>query len=157
MDYRTKSFFYFGAFLAFWFLIFYPRILPYINEIKLNPLLAVALFEGLLYITILMLTRAVLNETSHKWALIIFLIYHIVDSVEPPQILTSSGIVDIMNPTAIISWDYAIGSALKGITGWSWKTLYYVVNIGVLSALLGIVIEFTRPGKLKATFRKVLL
>ena len=160
INYRLKFFLAFIGFLLFWFTIFYPKMLPYMNETKMNPLLALVLFEGLLYLTILMLIKSLLSsadaKVAYKWSFLAFIGYHIIDAVEPPMILNPSGMVDAMNPTAIISWDYAIGNMMHQATGWSWQSLFYVVNIGVLGLLLFLAVEMIKPGLLKQTTRRIL-
>lgn len=160
MNYRSKFLLAFVGFILFWFTIFYPKILPYMNAIHINPLISLVFFEGLLYLTMLMLIRVLVGQPmgkhDYKLAFAFFAIYHVIDAVEPPMILNPSGMVDAANPTAIISWDYAIGSVIQQYTGWSWQFMFYFVNILVIGGLLIIAAELVKPGILRQVTRRVL-
>lgn len=159
IGFRGKFFIGFASFIIFYFLIFYPYIVPYMKENNVYPLIATAIFEALLYLTALLLSIAILGKdkikTSFKFALGLFILYHIFDSVEPPFIVNANGYVDISAPTSIISWDYGLGYTIQQFTGFSWKTIYYVVNIfGILSMLLILALIFS-PQALKDLVKSV--
>lgn len=159
MKYRIKFLIVFIAFILFWFLIFYPHILPYLNEIKIYPTLGVIIFETLLFFTLYILSLALLGKNYSKYSLKIafalFVIYHVLDSVEPPFIL-SSNYADINNPTAIISWDYGLAYPLHTFFNIPYSTLYYLVNFGFLSILLIIMFLIFKPQILGKIVKKAL-
>lgn len=159
MRYRVKFFGAFVAFLVFWFVIFYPKVIPWMNDIHMEPILALIIFEVLMYLTIWTLTAAILGKDKHRhsWkiAFVLFAMYHVVDAVEPPFIVSAQGLADSNNPTALISWDYAIGSHLHN-AGFSWQTVFYLVNFGVPIFLIILVMYILKPQMLGKVVREVL-
>lgn len=160
LHYRTRFILAFLGFLLFWFVIFYPKIIPIMNELKIYPLMATFIFEGLLYLTLWTLTAALMGREqihkSLKVAFIMFAIYHAVDAVEPPFIVNPGGLVQADSPTAIISWDYGFGYAFHQLFGWDWSFIYYFTNIFVIGCLLLIVMKITRPQLLSNVMRRVM-
>ena len=152
IKYRTKFLLAFIVFLLFWFIIFHPYIVPYMTAHNFHPLISLTIFEGLLFLTMLVLSNFLIGEKhakhSLKIAFALFVAYHIIDSVEPPFILSAGG-VDLTNPSKGISWDYAIGYTLNQITGIPLQSLYYIVNIGVLVTLILILVFAFKPNILK--------
>jgi hypothetical protein len=160
LDYRLRFVVAFIGFLLFWFTIFYPTIIPWMNSMNMYPLMAMLLYEGLFYLTMWTLTAALLGEDQHsrslKISFVMFALYHALDAVEPPFIVNPNGVVDSLSQTAIISWDYAFGYTFHQIFGWSWNFLYYFTNIFVVGMLILIIIKITKPQLLGKLTRRVL-
>jgi hypothetical protein len=160
LNFRIKILIVLALYIVFWFAIFYPFVMPWMNANHLYPLIATMIYESLFYVVMLLMAYLILGKSKHssslKLALVLFLAYHIVDAVEPPFILNASGFVDSSNPSAIISWDYGVGYTLHHLTGLSWSAVYYITNIGVVLLLLLLVIMAYRPQMLGKVFRKIL-
>jgi hypothetical protein len=159
MKFRMKFLLAFIAFILFWFIVFYPIILPAVSKYNIHPLITVILYEGLFYLTMLVLTYAVLGETQQKHgakiAFVLFAIYHAFDSIEPPFILNSMGTYD-MSPSAIISWDYGVSYTLHQIFNLAGPALYYVTNIGVVVSLVVVSLIIVAPQTLGKIVRGAL-
>jgi hypothetical protein len=160
LSYRGKFLLAFISFILFWFIIFYPKILPYLNTTNIAPWKATILFETLFYLTLTTLSAVLLgqNKSKHllKISLIIFLTYHVLDAVEPPFIIDSAGNVDSSNTSAVISWDYAIGTLIHDNLNTTWKTTFYIVNILFPLAMLLTIIKVASPGTLSKITKQVL-
>jgi hypothetical protein len=160
LHYRTRFVIAFLGFLLFWFIIFYPIILPYMNDLRIHPLLATVLFEGLFYLTLWTFTAALMGQDqskkSFKVAFIMFAIYHAMDAVEPPFIVNPDGTVMADSPTALISWDYGFGYTFHQLFNWDWSFIYYFTNIFVILSLLLVVVKVTKPQLLSNIMRRVI-
>lgn len=158
MKYRFKFFLAIVGYLLFWFLMFYPYIVPLMNDYNVHPLIATVIFEVTFYFGMVLLSMFLLGEEhskhSFKIAFVFFALYHIWDAVEPPFVLDSLGGVTL-SPTAIISWDYGFGYTFHQLFGWGWKFIYYFVNI-VYPTLLGLIsVLLVKPQILKKITKKM--
>lgn len=159
MKFRLKFLLAVAAFILFWFILFYPIIIPWMNETHIYPLLGVIIFEGLFYLMMTMLSFVILGEehAKHAWrfGFVLFALYHVFDSIEPPFILNSTGAFE-MSQSAIISWDYGIAYTLNQLTGLSGPWLFYITNIGFVLLLLIVSVLLISPSTLGKIARRII-
>lgn len=159
LSFRQKTAIGIIGFLVFWFYVFYPKVLPYFNSSGIHPFFGTVIYESLFFVTIWLVTVFIFGEAGHqsrKMAILLFLVYHIFDAIEPPFIVNPTGQVDSAIPSAVISWDYGVGSVVQSITGLGWDKVYYITNIGVLVILALLIVHYTKPQLLGRIMRKVL-
>lgn len=141
MNYRSKVFLALLVLMLFWFTIFYPKIMPYMIEQHVYPLLAVIIYESLFFATLYLLTIFLIGHVhkhSLKFALAIFLMYHVLDSVEPPFVLNPNGTWNTDGVSYLVSWDYGISYTLKNTFNVAQANLFYVTNLGAIIVMIGL-------------------
>lgn len=144
----------------FWFVFFYPQVVPFMINNHVNPLLATAFYEFMFFLTAYLLVILLFGEAhqhSAKIAAALFLAYHIFDAVEPPFILNSDGTWNLMGGSYIISWDYAISNFLTNTFNIVGPTLYYVTNIGAIAIMaILIFLLLKKENQISKVFRQAL-
>jgi|WetSurMetagenome_2_1015567.scaffolds.fasta_scaffold406185_2 hypothetical protein len=159
MNFRLKFTIAFFGFILFWFTIFYPVIIPYMNQHQFYPLIAVLIFESLFYVTTALLSFAILGENHSKHALkiafVLFMMYHALDAIEPPFIVNSSGVFQ-MTETAIVSWDYGVAYFLQNTFNLTGPALYYITNFGIILVLIVASVIIISPASLGKIAKKIL-
>jgi hypothetical protein len=139
MNFKNKVLWGIIGMMVFWFVYFYPVIVPYMIATNMYPLLAVLIYESLFFLTMHLATLFILGESNQhslKITLVLFLLYHVWDAVEPPFVLGPTGTWAISGSSSyIVSWDYGVSYFLTNTFGITGPNLYYITNIGTVLAM----------------------